>query len=82
MSSGGLFFIVMAGFITLSLFWGWLYVRWQVEHGEPLRERQAIAEFGPLFDLEPSKDHVTQDRSTHRLRYVTDWDEVRKQAGR
>ena len=82
MSSGGVFFIVMAGFITLSLFWGWLYVRWQVEYGEPLRERQASDEFGPLFDLEPSKDHVTLDRSSQRLRYVTDWDEVRKQAGR
>ncbi len=82
MSSGGVFFVVLAGLVVLILFWGWLYVKYQVEHGEPWRERQAVAEFGPLFDLEPSAKHVTQDRSAYRLRYVTDWDEVRKAAGR
>ena len=82
MSSGGVFFVVLAGLVALTLFWGWLYVKWQVEHGEPWRERQAAEEFGPLFDLEPSKGHVTLDRSAQRFRYTTDWNEVRKQAGR
>ena len=82
MSSGGVFVVVVAGLVVLTLFSGWLYVKYQVEHGEPWRERQAIAEFGPMFDLEPSKPYVTQDRSADRLRYVTDWDEVRKKAGR
>ena len=82
MSSGGVFFVVLAGLVALTLFWGWLYVKWQVEHGEPWRERQAVDEFGPLFDLEPSKDHITLDRSAQRFRYVTNWTEVRKQAGR
>jgi hypothetical protein len=82
MSSGGVFYLVLAGLVVLTLFLGWLYVKYQVEHGEPWRERQAIAEFGPLFDLEPSTDHITFDRSAQRPRYVTDWDEVRKKAGR
>ena len=82
MSSGGVFFVVLASLVVLTLFLGWLYVKYQVEHGEPWRERQAIAEFGPMFDLEPSAKHVTQDRSANRLRYTTDWDQVRKEAGR
>ncbi len=82
MSSGGVFFVVMLGLVVLGLFWGWLYVKYQVEHGEKLREAEALAEFGPMFDLEPSKPHVTQDRSAQRLRYVTDWTEVRKAAGK
>jgi hypothetical protein len=82
MSSGGVFLVVMLGVIVFGLFCGWLYVAYQVEHGEKLREAEALAEFGPMFDLEPSAKHVTQDRSAHRLRYVTDWDEVRKKAGR
>ena len=82
MSSGGLFFVIILAVIALGLFWTWLFVKYQVEHGETLREAEALAEFGPLFDLEPRKEHVTQDRSAQRLRYVTDWTEVRRAAGR
>jgi hypothetical protein len=82
MSSGGVFFVVVFGLVVLGMFWGWLYVKYQVEHGEKLREAEALAEFGPMFDLEPSAKHVTQDRSAYRLRYTTDWDEVRREAGR
>jgi hypothetical protein len=82
MSSGGVFFVVLLAVVVMLLFFVWLFVRWQLEHGEPWRERQAIEEFGPLFDLEPSKDHITLDRSAQRFRYVTDWEEVRKKAGR
>jgi hypothetical protein len=82
MSSGGVFFVVVLGLVVLGLFWGWLYVKYQVEHGEALREKRALAEFGPLFNLEPSAKHVTQDRSAQRFRYTTDWNEVSKAAGR
>jgi hypothetical protein len=82
MSSGGVFFVVLAGVVVLVLFFAYLIVRYQVEFGEPLREAEAIAEFGPLFDLEPSAKHVTHDRSAQRLRYVTNWAEVREAAGR
>jgi hypothetical protein len=82
MSSGGVFFVVLAGSVGMVLFFVWLFVKWQMEHGEALREAAALDEFGPLFRLEPSAEHVTQHRSVHRFGYVTDWDEVRKQAGR
>ncbi len=82
MSSGGLFFVIILAVIALGLFWTWLFVKYQVEHGEKRREAEALAEFGPLFDLEPSAKHVIQDRSAHRLRYTTDWDKVRQEAGR
>jgi hypothetical protein len=81
-SSGGAFFVVLLAVVVMVLFFVWLFVRWQLEHGETLREQAALAEFGPLFQLEPSAEHVTQDRSAHRFRYRTDWDAVRREAGR
>ncbi len=82
MSDGGTFFIVLLGIVTLILFLTWLYAKWQLEHGETKRETAALAEFGPLFQMEPSAEHVTANRTPDRFAYVTDWDEVRKQAGR
>jgi hypothetical protein len=82
MSSGGVFFVVMLAAIVLILFLAWLYVRWQLEYGEAQREAAALAEFGPLFDMTPAAKHVTQDRSSQRLRYTTDWEAMRRQAGR
>ncbi len=82
MSSGGVFFVVLLAVIVMLLFFVALFVRWQVDHGESLREQAALAEFGPLFQLEPGAKHVTQDRSAHRFRYRTDWDAVRREAGR
>ena len=82
MSSGGVFFVVLLAVVTMLLFFVWLFVRWQLEHGDALREQSATAEFGPLFQLEPSLEHITEDRSATRFQYVTDWEEVRKKAGR
>lgn len=82
MSSGGVFFVVVFAAIVLVLFLTWLYVRWQLEFGEAQREAEAIAEFGPLFDMTPASRHVTQDRASGRLRYSTDWEAMRRQAGR
>lgn len=82
MSSGGVFFVVLLAVIVLALFLACLYVRFQLEYAEPRREAEALAEFGPLFDMTPARKHVTQDRSSQRLRYTTDWEAMQRKAGR
>lgn len=82
MGSAATVAVVALGVVALLLWYALLYVRYQIKYGEPLREQQALKDFGPLFQLEPAKRHCDHHRSAQRFGYTTDWQEMRRQAGR
>ena len=80
MSDGGAFALGIFAVCATGLFVLWLWAKYHVET-ESHREQTALAEFGPLFQMDPMKRHVGSMRSTRVFRYHNreiDWEAMRK----
>ena len=82
MGSAATVAVVLLGVVLLLLWYAFLWVCYELKHAEPLREQQALKDFGPLFQLEPAKRHRDHHRSAQRFGYTTDWEDMQRQAGR